>query len=232
MPKLMKAEAPASQVAIVRCRDYAQYGQQLSSAFDQIGGLDKLVRGKTVALKLNLTGNPKNWPLTPELPYRTNAQTVAATVHLFARAGARRVRMIESFFPADQDLSLWARYGLDVNAINNMGVPVAWENVQNLGNYKEYVRMKVPWGGYAYPAYHLNPAFYQCDVYASMAKLKNHWIAGVTMTMKNNFGNTPCSLYGGDCGPHGNERPTQRAWTCAAQRNDACALCSRCRVAS
>ena len=94
MPKLMRAEAPASQVAIVRCRDYAQYGQQLSSAFDQIGGLDKLVRGKTVALKLNLTGNPKNWPLTPELPYRTNAQTVAATVHLFAKAGARRVRII------------------------------------------------------------------------------------------------------------------------------------------
>src|ERR1700691_3857328 len=51
MPKLMKAEAPASRVAIVRCRDYAQYGQQLSSAFDQIGGLEKLVRGKTVALK-------------------------------------------------------------------------------------------------------------------------------------------------------------------------------------
>jgi uncharacterized protein (DUF362 family) len=117
--------------------------------------------------------------------------------------------MIESFFPADQDLSLWARYGLDVNAINNMGVPVVWENVQNLGNYKQYVRMKVPWGGYAYPAYHLNPAFYQCDVYASMAKLKNHWIAGVTMTMKNNFGNTPCSLYGGDCGASGNERPTK-----------------------
>ena len=90
-----------------------------------------------------------------------------------------------------------------------MGVPVVWENVQNLGNYKQYVRMKVPWGGYAYPTYHLNPAFYQCDVYASMAKLKNHWIAGVTMTMKNNFGNTPCSLYGGDCGPSGNERPTQ-----------------------
>src|ERR1700759_87462 len=209
MPKLMKAAAPANQVAIVRCRDYAQYGQQLSSAFDQIGGLDKLVRGKTVALKLNLTGNPKNWPLTPELPYRTNAETVAATVHLFARAGARRIRLIESFFPADQDLSLWARYGLDVKAINNIGVPVVWENVQNLGNYKQYVRMKVPWGGYAYPAYHLNPAFYQCDVYASMAKLKNHWVAGGTMTMKNNFGNTPCSLYGGDCGPSGNERPTK-----------------------
>src|SRR5271156_7018715 len=114
MPKLMKADAPASQVAIVRCRDYSQYGKQLSSAFDQIGGIDKLVRGKTVALKLNLTGNPKNFPLTPELPYRTDGQTVAATVHLFAKAGARRVRMIESFFPATQDPALWARYGLDV----------------------------------------------------------------------------------------------------------------------
>src|ERR1700742_1007963 len=209
MPKVLKAEAPASQVAIVRCRDYAQYGQQLSKAFDQIGGLDKLVRGKTVGLKLNLTGNPKNWPLTPELPWQTNAETVAATVHLFATAGARRVRMIESFFPAEQDLGLWARYGLDVNAINNMGVPVVWENVQNLGSYKQYVRMKVPWGGYAYPAYHLNPAFYQCDVYATLAKMKNHWIAGVTMSMKNNFGNTPCALYGGDCGPSGNEQPTK-----------------------
>src|SRR6202451_954139 len=98
MPKLLQAEAPASQVAIVRCRDYAQYGQQLSSAFDQIGGIDKLVRGKTVALKLNLTGNPQNFPLTPELPYRTNAETVAATGHLFAKAGARGVRMIGRFF--------------------------------------------------------------------------------------------------------------------------------------
>jgi len=75
MPKVMKADAPTSQVAIVRCRDYAQYGQQLSQAFDQIGGIEKLVRGKTVALKLNLTGNPKNFPLTAELPYRTDPQS-------------------------------------------------------------------------------------------------------------------------------------------------------------
>jgi hypothetical protein len=36
-------------------------------------------------------------------------------------------------------------YSPDVNAMNNMGVPVVWENVQNLGNYKQYVRMKVPY---------------------------------------------------------------------------------------
>ena len=201
--------APASSVAIVRCRDYSNFQTQLSQAFDQIGGIDKLVRGKTVALKVNLTGNPANFPLTPNLPYRTDAGSVAAVVHLFAKAGARRVRIIESFFPAQQDLGLWARYGLDVNAINNLGTKVDWQNVQNLGNYKQYVRLKVPWGGYMYPAYYINQAYVDCDVYASFAKLKNHWIAGVTMSMKNNFGNTPCSLYGSDCGPSGNENPTK-----------------------
>ncbi len=209
LPKLTRASAPASSVAIVRCRRYADFASKLSVAFDHLGGLETLVRGKTVALKVNLTGNPRNFPLTPDLPYRTDGTTLAATVHLLANAGARRVRIIESFFPARQDLSLWARYGIDVQAVNNLGVPVGWENVQNLGNYKQYVRLKVPWGGYLYPAYHLNRAFTECDVYASLSKLKNHWIAGVTMSMKNNFGNTPCSLYGSDCGSDGNENPTQ-----------------------
>ena len=210
LPRLGQAvPAPASSVAIVRCRDYGNFQAQLASAFQQIGGIDKLVRGKTVAIKLNLTGNPKNFPLTPELPYRTNGQTVADVVYLMAKAGAKRVRLIESFFPATQDPALWARYGLDVNAINNLGTKVEWENVQNLGNYKQYVRLKVPWGGYMYPAYTINKAYTECDTYVSLAKLKNHWIAGVTMSMKNNFGNTPCALYGSDCGASGNESPTK-----------------------
>jgi len=210
LPSIAKAAtAPASPVAIVRCRDYATFRPRLSSAFDQIGGIEKLVRGKTVGIKLNLTGNPANFPLTPDLPYRTDGNTVADVVYVFAKTGARRVRIIESFFPATQDPGLWARYGIDVNAVNNLGTKVEWENVQNLGNYKDYVRLKVPWGGYMYPAYHINQAYTECDTYVSFAKLKNHWIAGVTMSMKNNFGNTPCSLYGSDCGPNGNERPTK-----------------------
>ena len=211
VPRAMYSSSPkpACTVAIARCREYADFQPQLSSAFDQIGGIGKFVRGKTVAVKLNLTGNPANFPLTPDLPYCTNGATVANVVYLLAKAGARRVRLIESFFPATQDLGLWARYGIDVNAVDNLGTKVEWENVQNLGNYKQYVRLQVPWGGYMYPAYYLNKAFTECDTYISLAKLKNHWIAGVTMSMKNNFGNTPCSLYGSDCGPSGNEHPTK-----------------------
>ncbi len=208
--------APVSTVAIARCRSYDDdLSGKLSRMFDQIGGVGQLVKGKTVALKLNLTGNPKRFPLDPALPYRSNPDTVLATAHLLARAGARRIRIIETFFPARQDMELWARYNLDIAAINNVGCKVEWENAQNLGQGRKYVRVKVPWGGYIYPAYDLNHSFVDCDVYASLSKLKNHWIAGVTMSLKNSFGITPCSLYGGDCGPSGNEDPQlERSQVC------------------
>ena len=154
----------------MRCRDYANFQASFPADSIRSAALTSSCKGKTVAIKLNLTGNPSNFPLTPDLPYRTDGQTVAKVVYLLAKAGARRVRLIESFFPASQDLGLWARYGIDVNAIENLGTKVEWENVQNLGNYKQYVRLKVPWGGYMYPAYYLNQAFTECDVYASLVQ--------------------------------------------------------------
>jgi uncharacterized protein (DUF362 family) len=202
--------APASTVAIARCRAYdSGMYDTLSKMFDQIGGLGSVVKGKTVALKLNLTGNPGRFPVKPGLPYRNEPATVLATCQLMARAGARRIRIIESFFPARQEMELWARYGLDIKAIENCGAKVEWENTNNIGLGKQYVRMKVPSGGYIFPSYDLNHSYADCDAYVSMSKLKNHWIAGVTMTLKNNFGLTPCSLYGGDCGDSGNEDPKQ-----------------------
>lgn len=208
-PLDLRGAVPASSVALVRCSNYNDFGSRLETGLDQIGGIGQLVKGKTVGVKLNLTGGPNDFPPSPALPFRSNPQSVAQLVHILAKNGARRVRIIESFFPAEQDLSLWARYGLDVNAINNLGVPIVWENVQNLGRYKQYVRLKVPFGGYMYPAYYLNHAFVECDSYISFAKMKDHATNGVTLSSKNNFGNTPCSLYGGDCGPKGNEHPTE-----------------------
>jgi hypothetical protein len=39
---------------------------------------------------------------------------------------------------------------------------VEWENAQNLGQAKKHVRMKVPPGGYIFPAYDLNHSFADC----------------------------------------------------------------------
>jgi uncharacterized protein (DUF362 family) len=200
------ATAPASTVAIARCRSYREnLHATLARMFDQLGGIGPLVKNKTVAIKLNLTGQPARFPVDPALPFRTDPDTLLATAQLIAKAGARRIRIIETFFPASQEMSLWARYQIDINAINNVGCKVEWENAQNLGQAKKYARMKVPWGGYMFPAYDLNHSFADCDTYVSMSKLKHHWIAGVTMALKNNFGITPCALYGSDAGDAGNE---------------------------
>ncbi len=210
LSRTFAAPTPAATVSIARCRSYGdECYRTLSSMLDQIGGIGRLVKGKTVALKLNLTGNPTRFPERPDMPYRNHPATVLAVAQLLSKAGAQRIRVIESFFPAEQDLALWARYGLDVKAISNVGCKVEWENTQNIGQAKQYKRLKVPWGGYIFPAFDLNHSFTDCDVYVSLSKLKNHAVAGVTMSLKNNFGNTPCSLYGGDCGESGNEDPKQ-----------------------
>src|SRR5438128_12114128 len=57
-----KQGAPTAPVAIARCDNYdlALVTQRLSTMLDQAGGLKKLVAGKTVAIKVNLTGSPLN----------------------------------------------------------------------------------------------------------------------------------------------------------------------------
>src|SRR5262249_46909964 len=65
-------------------------------------------------------------------------------------------------------------------------------------------------GGFIFSAYEPNHAFKDPDVFVSMAKLKNHETCGVTLSMKNCFGNTPASIYGDDAkADEPNESPTK-----------------------
>ena len=123
LSRTFAAPAQAATVSIARCRSYGdECYRTLGSMLDQIGGLGRLVKGKTVALKLNLTGNPTRFPERPDLPYRNHPATVLAIAQLLSKAGAQRIRVIESFFPAEQDLALWARYGLDVQGHQQRGL--------------------------------------------------------------------------------------------------------------
>jgi hypothetical protein len=57
--RIWAADAPTAPVALARCNSYgAEVLPVLRKLFDQIGGIGRLVKGKTVAVKLNLTGNP------------------------------------------------------------------------------------------------------------------------------------------------------------------------------
>jgi uncharacterized protein (DUF362 family) len=200
---------PTAPVSIARCRTYQpdQLLQQLSTMMDQIGGLSKLVAGKTVAVKVNLTGDVKQPALG--LPagrtYQVHPHVVLATATLLDRAGARRIRFLEGTYQNGPMEDYLQTAGWDLKALAALNAKVEYEDTHNLGSGKRYHEIKVPWGGSLYPSYLLNHSYVDCDVYVSLAKLKNHATAGVTLSMKNNFGITPTSLYSHHAG---NEKST------------------------
>ncbi len=105
-----------------------------------------------------------------------------------------------------------AGFGMECAELSNAAPGVEFENTNNLGKGKKYSRFKVPTGGYIFPAFDLNHAYEDTDVFVSMAKLKNHATCGVTLSMKNCFGITPASIYGDNAGVDGpNETPTAGA---------------------
>ena len=73
---------------------------------------------------------------------------------------------------------------------------VEFENTNFPGASNKYVRLWVPGGGLLFKAYDVNRSYEDCDVFVSIAKLKEHSAAGITGAMKNCFGITPTTIYG------------------------------------
>jgi uncharacterized protein (DUF362 family) len=192
-------KTPTSPVSIARCPsyDFNTVLEQLRTMMDQLGGLRKLVVGKTVCVKVNLTGNPRQtvFGLPASRTYHTHPHVVRAAATLLAEAGARRIRIVETTYQSGAIEALLQDVGWDLPALAALSAKVEYEDTRNLGRGERYHEVKVPWGGSLYPAYLLNHSYIDCDVYASLAKLKNHATAGVTLSMKNNFGITPTAFY-------------------------------------
>jgi uncharacterized protein (DUF362 family) len=206
--------APAAPVAIAKCASYDDdVTAKLSTLFDQLGGLERIVRGKTVTVKLNLTGSPglrfQGKPLG--VTHYTHPKLVGAAAHLMGKAGATRIRFVESAWATGGPLEEYMLdSGWNVRQLTSAAKGVEFENTNALGKGRKYARFKVPGGGYLYPGYDLNHAYEETDVFVSMAKLKNHETCGVTLSLKNCFGITPASIYGDDAGEkEPNESPTK-----------------------
>lgn len=187
--------------------------------FDQLGGASRLVRGKTVTVKLNLTGSPalriEGRPLG--VTHYTHPKTAAALAHVLSEAGARRIRFVESCWATAGPLEEYLlESGWNLRTLRAAAPNLEFVNTNSRGAHKRYARFKVPSGGLIYPAYDLNVAYEETDVLVSMAKLKNHETCGITLAMKNIFGITPASVYGDDAGiDEPNENPEKgRAITC------------------
>ncbi len=212
-PSLLAAPAPTAPVAVSTCKTYdpAELLSTLGRMFDQLGGLQRIVGGKTVAVKINCTGAP-NYRLG-YLPlgdtHYTSPEVLTAAVHLMGKAGAKRIRIVESpwssAYPLEESLLL---ADFDPRQMASAAPNVEFENTNFLGKGKKYSRLVVPFGGYLFPAYVLNHSYSDCDAFVSITKMKQHETTGFTLSMKNCFGITPCSIYGSNAGiDEPNEEP-------------------------
>jgi len=209
------ASAPTAPVSVARCGTYdpGALVPALNRMFDQIGGLGRIVKGKTVAVKVNLTGLPTarvgQFPV--EDTHYTHPNVIAAVVHLMGRAGARRVRVLESPMATAGPVEEYIiRAGWQPRDILGAAPNVEFENTNFIGiNRKQYSRLAVPRGGLLFPAFDLNRAYEDCDAFVTVAKIKEHGTAGVTLAMKNSFGLLPSSIYGSGAGKdEPDEKPT------------------------
>src|SRR5438876_4419263 len=138
-PSTFAAEKPAlahnAKVAIVQCRSYsAAVRPALDKCFDLLGGIGSLVKDKTVTIKLNLTGTDFQPFLDRPVgeTYMTHVDTALALAAALFRAGAKRIRFVESTqstatLPSTLSLADW-----DVKAFEGLG-KVEFENTRNLG---------------------------------------------------------------------------------------------------
>jgi uncharacterized protein (DUF362 family) len=206
--------AANARIAVARCESYGPHlVSVLAKMFDQLGGIGRLVAGKTVAVKVNMTGAAtiRQGHEPAETTYWTHPDVIGAAVHLIGRAGARRIRILESFAegtkPLEEEMIV---AGWEPADLLHAAPCVEMENTGFLGYGARYHRMMVPGRGYIYPGFDLNHSYEECDVFVSIAKLKEHVTAGITGALKNLFGIAPPTIYGVAAGidepapvPHG-----------------------------
>ncbi len=193
------------KVAIERCRryDFEIIKAKLAKMFDAIGGVEALVKNKTLSVKVNLTSYRARgiYSLEAVETIYTHPIVALAACSLFDDFGAKRQIIVESITTNDDDKvafnNNW-KYGPHQDIIHlfeSMVPTIVWENTRNKGSASRYYTLPVGDDAYVYRSFDLNHCYNDTDVMVSIAKLKNHDIAGITLSMKNMFGVTPNAIY-------------------------------------
>jgi len=145
----LAASAPVARVA--RGPLQKTYGTELLPAmekmFDQIGGLGGLVKGKTVAVKINLIG--VRWQrlgnALMEDTFWTHPRAIGAAVHLMGKAGAKKIRVVEGPWSTSETLEeVMLSMNWKPQDILSAAPNVEFENTNHLGRGKKYSRFMVP----------------------------------------------------------------------------------------
>jgi len=167
-----------SPVAILRAKSYSDDLAARMYAGIQECGLD--ARGKRVLLKPNLV------EFDSATVINTDAMVVAAAYEVFQKLGAAKVVIGEG--PGHRrdtlDLADDAKYRATVSRFEDNFVDLNRDDVSTVRNFSQEKE------------FYFANTILGADLIVSLAKMKTHHWAGVTLSMKNLFGLVPGSVYG------------------------------------
>jgi uncharacterized protein (DUF362 family) len=174
-------QRPASRVVIRRAADYQQELGEI--ILESLKEFQLPVRGKTVLLKANLVG------LDPQNIMNTHPVVVAATRESFLRLGASEVFIGDG--PAmDRDTEAI------LESVNLSGFVGPLAGIFRDLNLDDVSRVPLPTRASRLKELYLPKTALGVDFLVSVAKLKTHHWAGVTLSLKNMFGIVPGGCYG------------------------------------
>jgi uncharacterized protein (DUF362 family) len=184
---------PRPRVAIARCASYERnlVEQQVRALIEDLGGLQDLIKpGGSVAIKVNLTGGASAQPppgrsLTEA--YATHPEVVRALGMVLRQAGAGQLYIVEAW-----GMDAFAACGYEPIA-QELGAELVDLNVE--APFSDFIVMPVGAGAFVYDSFPLNRTLERADTFISVAKIKCHYNAGVTLSLKNQIGCTPERFY-------------------------------------
>jgi uncharacterized protein (DUF362 family) len=167
-----------SAVAVIRAKSYSEdLTARLREGIRECG---LSIKGKRVLLKPNLV------EFDSATVINTDAAVVAAAYEVFKSLGAAQVIIGEG--PGHRrdtyDLADDARYRQLVPRFENVFVDLNRDDVTAVRNFANE------------PEFYFANTILGADLIVSLAKMKTHHWAGVTLSMKNLFGLVPGSIYG------------------------------------
>ncbi len=183
------------QVAVTQADNYEInfIHQKIEHLFDSLGGLSDVVQpGDKVGIKINLTGG-SGWASDPNL-YGVDIRECAWTHPEILRAVGEL--LIDSgvsgndiyFVEALWDDASFYQYGYS-DVQQYLGAQVVNLNVP--APYPAFISKSTGPDYFYYPSFLLNPILDEIDVFVSIPKMKQHYTAGITHSMKNLVGIAP-----------------------------------------
>jgi uncharacterized protein (DUF362 family) len=177
--------------ANVSTYDYQTLRQNIESMFNALGGISDIASGKTVGMKVNLTGgkeSAKTAPPAVEL-FWTHPEIVKVVGELAKDAGAKNIYIIEAIY----DWESYNNFGFK-DVADHLGATLIDLNAKT--PYKDFVERPVGDGWLIYEKFTQNAILNDIDCMISLPKTKQHATAGFTNAMKNYIGSVPLGVYG------------------------------------